>query len=512
MPVVKLKDSGAIHWGDEPLTIDGSGLLPTSIEKRAVLVYAGTFASMDGPVEVTTEQLVRLVANHNSLLSRVPRLAKGLKGCPPVQLDHSTSARDTVGRLVGPLELGAYELEDGTSVPAVYGLPRILGRENVERVADGRWIHLSIGADFEAGKVSELTITPFPAAAEASMLSKGGATSDEQTDGGGAATTEVKSDTQPTEETHTMKNRDKLKKYLTETKKLSEADAEKELSRLGLEENKEELSRLEAEDDENDKRLTAEADEAEKKRLAAESDEKEKAEKEKTEKLTAARGKLTQLTAGFRGVVDGARLAARQGRILTRLSKLRAEAKITPAEVKKIDVAKLAGENDSSIELVLKTYSDREPVIMVGQLGSIKGANLAAEGKQAKMAQLEAETRANMSLLSKSAPSKLADGGAHTATENPAERPGMADDEDTKHMEREYAELSRLMDEGKGGEAKDRLKAFMVKCSRSSLSSGDFVEANAVETEKHLSSLAENVTKMQAQFDELHQLTASLLG
>lgn len=308
-----------------------------------------------------------------------------------------------------------------------------------------------------------------------------------------------------------MKNRDKLKKYLTETKKLSEADAEKELSRLGLEEHKEELSRLEAEDDENDKRLAAEADEAEKARLSAE--EKEKDEKEA--KLTAARGKLTQLSAGFRGVVDGSRLAARQGRILTRLSKLRAEAKITPAEVKKLDVAKLAGESDAAVELVMKTYADREPVIFVGQFGSSKGANLAAEGQRAKMSQLEAETRANMTLLSKTpGATNLADGG-RTATSNPAERPGgggSSDDEDTKHLESEFAELSRLMDEGKGSDAKDRLKAFMVKCSRASLSSGDFVEANAVETEKHLSSLAENVTKMQAQFDELQQLTASLLG
>jgi outer membrane receptor protein involved in Fe transport len=65
-------------------------------------------------------------------------------------------------------------------------------------------------------------------------------------------------------------------------------------------------------------------------------------------KLTAAREGLTKLSSGFSAMVSGARLAATQGRILTRLSRLRASAKVTPAEIKKMDLAKLAASGEAA--------------------------------------------------------------------------------------------------------------------------------------------------------------------
>jgi hypothetical protein len=142
------------------------------VDRKAMLVYAGEFESMDGPVEIKDEDIDKLASEHNTFLSRLGRLATGeipLKHMPPIQLDHSTSARDTVGRLVGNLEIGEHEV-DGLKRKALFGTVRVLGKENVEKVKDGRWTNLSIGADLEKGKLTELTITPFPAAPDASLL------------------------------------------------------------------------------------------------------------------------------------------------------------------------------------------------------------------------------------------------------------------------------------------------------------------------------------------------------
>jgi hypothetical protein len=168
--------SGSFLEGDQALS-DGSNENlggDSFLEKEAMLVYPGTFQSMDGEVVITDEHVSKLADTHNSFLSKVKRLATGeipLRDCPPVQLDHQPTAVNTVGRVIGELSVRDAEV-DGQSVKALFGKVRILGRENVEKVRDGRWIHLSIGADLEKGKLNELTITPFPAAAQAAMLGK----------------------------------------------------------------------------------------------------------------------------------------------------------------------------------------------------------------------------------------------------------------------------------------------------------------------------------------------------
>lgn len=172
---VKLR-TGSFESGELPAATTSSG--GATLDKRCLLVYCGTFDSMDGEVTIKPDHLKHLAATHNAQLTQTAN-ALGLsvdelpyKSYPPLQLDHSTSAHDTVGRVVGVIEIGSYELKDGTKVPALYGKARVLGSENVVKVEDGRWTNLSIGADLEAGTLSELTITPFPAAPEASMLSR----------------------------------------------------------------------------------------------------------------------------------------------------------------------------------------------------------------------------------------------------------------------------------------------------------------------------------------------------
>lgn len=520
MAIVRLQAIGSIEVPGTKVETDSAD----SIERMALLVYAGDFDSADGPVKVTPEQLAGLVANHNSALSKVARLAGGavrLKDCPPVQLDHSTSARDTIGRLMGDIILGDHIAEDtGVKVSAVYGRLRILGRENVERVNDGRWTHLSLGADFERGKLVELTMTPFPAAASASLLTskkdrkevycdypdgkikctveideatgKYHALVDGKEVGDGfvskeTAVEETKKVVQaklapiPKEATTNMEsgemNVTKLKGYLVGHKKMTEKDADDQIVHL---------SKLEGAEDM--KKLVAEVAEWNKTRLAA-------------------------VKTGFADSVSKARLEASQGRILTRLSKLRAEGKITPAEVKKMDLVKLASSSDKDIELVLKTYDDREPVIIPGQFGTIKGTELsqlgAGAGKE-KVSKLEAETRANMPLLKRAdeAKTKLNSEHADNRTEDTTPPPVTvdADKDGMAYFETEYGEISKMMADGKHGEAKERLKAYMTKHLAMRGGHADHLSTSAEETERHLSALAENMTKMQAQFDELAKI------
>jgi hypothetical protein len=150
--------------------------LQDSVERDCLICYEGEFQSMDGPVSVTSEMLERIAQNHNAKLASAKKLESGEihpRTLPPVQLDHSEHATNTVGRLIGQLTVKPYTTDNGDQVMGLFGRVKIMGKENVEKINDGRWSALSIGADFEMGTISELTITPFPAAPEASLLSKG---------------------------------------------------------------------------------------------------------------------------------------------------------------------------------------------------------------------------------------------------------------------------------------------------------------------------------------------------
>lgn len=448
------------------------------IERPALICYVGDFESADGPVEVTEAKLALLVARHNERYDQFMAEAGGvdLKFCPPVQKDHSVLADDTIGRVVGKLELGMYTpMDTGKEVMAVYGVLRFIGHENCLKVEGKLWTHLSIGANFAEGVLTEVTVTPFPAALDASLLSavqKRGATMDVT----------------------------KMKAFLTGIKKMSESEADQHLAKCQADET--EMSRLSAEVDEHDKKLSAEKTEQE-----------EKEKKETEAKMSAARAKITTLSAGFKTRTDTVRLAAKKTRIITRLSRLRAGAKITPAEVKKIDIAKLAAEPDSAVELVLKTYEDREPVIHTGQLGSVKATDVSAHHGAVKLTRLEAETRANMPLL-------------RAKDQNEAKLRGVAGDDrqapsvttiveeahvDPALLEKECGELDALIDGGKSAEAKVKLRGFM---RRVILSTGavEGLEAHATDTETQLSALMAEITKMETDYSDIVKLAGSLAG
>lgn len=167
MAIKKLKMAG--QFDSKAKVVDEGSLV-----KECLLCYEGTHESMDGPVTVTPQQLESIVTNYNSVLAQSSVQNGGKphdRHCAPVQVDHDESAMLTVGRLRNALRMGIHTLLSGINVKGLFGPVTILGKENVERANDGRWSTVSLSADFEKGIIEELTITGFPAAKEASLLS-----------------------------------------------------------------------------------------------------------------------------------------------------------------------------------------------------------------------------------------------------------------------------------------------------------------------------------------------------
>lgn len=557
--------------GFEHEETEGPDEAPKSLERPCMLVYEGDFQSMDGPVSVTEEHLSRLVDNHNSIMSKLKRLKNGspqLKDTPPLQLDHSTSAMHTVGRVTGPLELKTAMIS-GEEKKAVFGKVTVLGKENVEKVLDGRWTNVSIGADLEEGKLNELSIVPFPAAQFASLLSgvnksvkiddlvietrkvkppedadnfdwfnvvikiKGDvikdlgdyeSESDAISDAKKVAQNLIDKSKKKLSEGDNM-DKEHLKKHLMDKEKMSAEDADKKLA--GMDE--EALKKLASDVDDEKKKLAAE--EEEKKKLAAEEEEKKKlstdapsdkekalASEEKDEKKLAMKAEFVRLAGSFKKKSSEVTLAAKSTKILTRLSVLKSQAKITPAEIKKIDITKLAAANDDTINAVLKSYESREPVIMTGVLSTQKAVNLSRIEKKRSEARLQSETLANMPFTKKA--TKFAEGMPEVEKEEEKAHIdiNVGEAEHMKHL----AEVEKLMNEGKMEKAIHHMKCLMEKMKGSASgealakamdemagSVGGEVPAKA---DAQMSALAVSVKELQSDFASLVKLVGAELG
>lgn len=328
-------------------------------------------------------------------------------------------------------------------------------------------------------------------------------------------------------------DKEKLKQYLVEVKGMTPEEAEAKVNGMS----EEELKALEEEivawamgevgdgdgdgDSDGDTELGGKGDdqtsEEEKKKkeveLAAKEEEDRKAGEEKEKKLSSARKQLTKLSGDFRSSAKLMQLTAKRGKILTRLSKLQAEAKLTPAEVKKINVVELSAKSDEAVEAVLKSYADREPVLPVGQVGSRKAESISRFSANKKMSELEQRTRSNMSFLSQVQRNNR---DARLAAGLPLGETGIPEsalDPSANHatdvnMDAEYEAIAAMMDAGDIQGAKDALKALLAKVAAGS--DGDFTDSQNAETERQLSTLVDGVSKMQNQFDEVMKLAGSL--
>lgn len=606
LKIVRLKESG--HFDGEATVSEDKARL----DKPVLMVYAGKFESMDGPVEIKDEDIEKLAANHNTLMSKLGRLASGdvhPRHNPPLQLDHSTSARDTVGRLVGNLTVGKHTLADGSEVKSLMGTARVLGKENVEKVEDGRWTHLSGGFDLENHKVSELTITPFPAAEEAHMLSKrlstkeidykgikvkyyqqtpsrkwvwdtkyhSGITNSESEavakakfyidqfeikhpemeqqlsklasgeialpghvdeglwnkakDASQEAFGEVKWPfvnwwyqeqggkfsrlTRLTEDhmgykdlKHKFEMYEKCKKHLMDEKKMSEEDADKHLESA----KDEELKHMAEEHDKHMKHLES-VEEAERKKLESVKD----AEEKHLASMKVHKTKLIELSKGMKETGVKMQLAEKKSKISVRLGRLRSERKVTPAEVKSLNLDELAGKSDEVVEAALASYEKREPVIDAGLYGTTKGltaAQLATELKKMNMTELELQTRLNMPSKRDEAvkglkgleerKARLVEYGLepHGHTEPDG------DEHDPAQFEKMWAEMKRLEAEGKHDEAKEHLRKHMT-----SVHAPHMTESMPVsDPTPAMSALAKDFKAMQTRFEEFVKLAAPAFG
>lgn len=511
------------------------------LDRPAMLVYVGEFDSMDGPVEVTEAQIDLLIKNHNSSLEKLRARVQSDEALipltPPLQLDHSTSAVMTVGRVIGKLWKGQHLNDDGVSVAALMGERiRVLGTENTPKVKDGRWANVSIGADLEAGILNELSITPFPAAPNASLLKASLAkyktfpytiTAQEneythkteyvarvlakeiQPPGYGLKKTGWDSEQAALE---AIKNavdtaypkmskgeptmHEKLKKHLMEKCAMSEGQAVEHMAKMKAHL----MKHLGMEEDAADKHMSAMEPEHAEKMGAAMTEGAKMADdvKEEEKKLAARKPELARLAKGMSKDLKAARLAGRIASVGARLSKLQACAKITPAERKKLDMTKLASMTDEAREAVLGSYEGREPVIDARIHGTSKAVNLSKLEKQHRLARLEAETKKDLGHELSEKEEKVLSAEA-PATPAPEQGGPAGHEENMKHLE-------ALVGDHPQKEAIMALAAKMV---------GEPQEMSAESTgqdEKHLSGLVENVNKLHTQFDGLVKLFGEATG
>lgn len=585
------------------------------LDKKVMMVYCGKFESMDGPVEIKDEDIEKLVANHNEKLAKLSRMASGevpLKNSPPIQLDHSTSARDTVGRLVGPLSVGQYQPEGGVALKAMYGTARFLGKDNIEKVQDGRWSHVSMGADLETHTLSELTVTPFPAAADAALLSaklskqiiKGHTIETEDVGNGkwkamvdgqdlpgtydsnasamkegrlfveehedeelkkklkrlaanapkkstykecdieiyqqedskewcwtavgksGLCPTEAgaASDAKKAIDEFIEKNPDyakgkkrlsedtmgykdmkekmaayaKCKQHLMDEKKMSEEDAEKH---------------LESASDDDVKKMAADHDE--KMKHMAEDEEKKKSEElKRMASYKEHKSKMIAFSKGMKDQSSKVQLANTKLSITARLTKLKAEGKVTPAEIKSMDIDKLSASSKEVVDATLKTFDTRQPVIDTGLIGTTKALSagqLAGRLKKMAMEREELQTRLNMPSKREEALKRLKELDEKELEAAKYEPSNVHDHDvqpDKEKFEQLWSHMKGLLDSGKHDEAKEHLRKHLSGVGPDQIMSDTGMPVS--DPTPQMSALADGMKKMQTEFDEIVKLTAPI--
>jgi len=277
---------------------------------------------------------------------------------------------------------------------------------------------------------------------------------------------------------------------------------------VGAEDSEEQREeRLAAMSDEEVTSMSAEYDE-EQKKLSAEnppSDEENVKKEAKMARLSAEQTNLARLREGRSTI----RLARNKSRIGIRLSSLLSQGKITPAEVKKIDVVRLAAEGDEVITATLKSYDDRQPVIDARVYGSMQAESIeSVAGKALRFAQKEAEVKARMGArrgkgtkMSSDTESeeKLAETIRNQVAEQKTQISG-------SHLG-ELQIIHKLMTEGKHAEAMAQLGALLPK-----FQAGEDADIPKVheDAEKHLSALADYEKFVDDQITASETLIADL--
>lgn len=287
---------------------------------------------------------------------------------------------------------------------------------------------------------------------------------------------------------------EKLKKYLMEHKKMSEADADKHLASLS----KEDEEKLSGEVDAEMKRMSEEKEKEEK--LAAEQKEKE---------LSAKRAELTKLHADFRASQEKSAMLARKGTVMARLSRLKASAKITPAEIKKLSTEDLAKKTDAELSSFFEGYEKREPQVILGLVGDARAVDVSKVVAQKRLSKLEQEMRQNMP-LSKRVAELSAKDPTKTRLSEEMPLPGTpAAEQSGMRPEEEALAIEKMMDQ----DINLAKEMFREYCRKMQMRSTDgATDGIAVEQEKSSEELASTVATMQTQMEQIQKLSAEISG
>ena len=356
------------------------------LDKNCILLTEGTFNSMDGEVTITPEHLDKIAEVYNGKIEAIKAQGREpvMADYQPAQLDHSTSAKDTIGRLVGPLAVA-----DHNGKKSLFGVIRFLGSEAIEKVSDGRWTHLSVGINsLETCILDEITVTPFPACKDAILFSKGKKMNEDEN--------KDKKDEEKNLSAEDATDDKKDEKKLTEDKDEDDKKDEKKMSEDKDEDDKKEEKKLTEDKDEDDNKK-------EKKLAEKEDTEHEKGETD-SEEIQEHKKKLSSAITSMKAKQENLRLAIKKANINSQFARLRREAKISPAEMKKLDVVRLAKSSDETIAAVLESFEIRQPAVHTGIYASVNAVNLTAVAKElesAKLSALEKECRARFSSIPK---------------------------------------------------------------------------------------------------------------
>lgn len=490
------------------------------LDRKCLLVTEGTFDSMDGKVTITPEHLEKL----RDVYAKRLEIALEEKGqlsmadYAPAQVDHSTSSHDTIGRLIGPLYTEIYN-----DKLTLFGTVRFLGTEAVECVSDGRWANLSIGIkSLETCVIDEITITPFPACPSAVVLSRLGK--------GETMTVKAKhlAECQELMRGHMEAMSALLAKHLEEKTQATpeqqeeiakKHEAEKaELAAKHLKEMEDKQSafletmepKKEEEGDKSGEEPEKKLSEPEPGETQAHEDSESKTQEDKEHKdatMSATdsedKAKFSAMLSGMRTKQSAMRLAIKQANVKARLTNLRACAKITPAELKKIDVVKLSAKNDETIDAVLESYANRQPVIHTAIYGTVNAVNpttVMNAVKKTRMSELEKETRARMT----SVPQKEGEKPAETSTTSQGTEVinSAAEEVDPMHTEL-WSEMCRAIRENKEEEAKELFKKMSGK---------RFAEEQAEASETDMAKLMAEFAAMDTEISEVIRLGAVISG
>lgn len=249
------------------------------------------------------------------------------------------------------------------------------------------------------------------------------------------------------------------------------------------------------------------------------------ASKNRVAKLQAMKAELDSGLAKLGATKETITLTKKKGEISAKLSRLMASKKLTPAEFKKMDIAKLSKLDDESLNTVLSTFEAREDVILAGQKGTTDAAPFAEMGKsleKRQMRRLSSETKKDLIRMG----AKLKHGLSKEDEEEGEDHKEM-----NKHLEEEPMHPGKDPHAVPGQEGFAKM-AHHLKIMGEHLASGNIEEAKKVHAEmchmaeggefKHMSDgemsdvkgedYEKSMSGVQSQVDELNTQMARLAG